>query len=92
MSDYLDLQEVSAEDATDVAYELLISIRVENMQGKLYTETPTMSAEDRKALEILVCAGLVHVVSATASSVRGFVAIPARQSPIAGVNGTRGEA
>jgi hypothetical protein len=87
MSDYLDLQEVVSEDATDAAYELLISIRVENMQGRLYTETDATSAADRGTLKILVCAGLVHEVSATASSVRGYMAIPAGEFAFAGVNG-----
>lgn len=90
MGDYLELQEVGVEDdaTTDAAYELLISIRVENMQGRLYRETPATSAADRETLKILVCAGLVHVVSATDASVGGYVAIPGGEFACAGVNGS----
>jgi hypothetical protein len=72
-----DLDSVCVGEATSAEYEMLISIRVENMQGRLYAESAATSAEDRETLEILVAAGLVLEVPATATSARGYVAIPA---------------
>lgn len=65
--------------------DLLCSVRIANMRGVLYWGRPC----ERPALDALVRSGAVYPVPATATSLRGYVAIPASSfADLIGLEGT----
>lgn len=72
-----ELTETETTETTEAscAYDLLVSIRIENMRGRLFTDW-ALSASDREYLQDLVDVGVVLVVPATAASLVGYVAVP----------------
>jgi hypothetical protein len=71
-----------------IAIDLLGYVRAVNIQGYLFP-VPA-SASERADLDAMVRSGLVVPIAGTATSVRGYVAIPV--DAFAGVNGLGGEA
>lgn len=71
-----------------IAIDLLGYVRVANLRGQLYPAP--VSETERADLAALIRCGLVVSVRGTATSLRGYVAIPV--DAFAGVNGPGGEA
>jgi hypothetical protein len=53
-------------------FDLLASVRIANMRGKLYSGLPC----ERTYLDAMVRKGWVIPVAATTTSLRGYVAVP----------------